>query len=54
MSDGIDIEAYAGEALPDLCKALAETRADLAAGRTVSESAEAHLVRLDKQLGPVA
>lgn len=32
----------------ELEAALAETRADLAAGRAVSESAEAHLARLDK------
>ena len=32
----------------ELEAALAETRADLAAGRAVSESAEAHLNRLDK------
>ena len=32
----------------ELEAALAETRADLAAGRTVSESAEAHLARLDQ------
>ncbi len=32
----------------ELEAALAETRADLAAGRAVSESAEAHLDRLDK------
>jgi len=33
----------------ELEAALAETRADLAAGRAVSESPEAHLARLDKQ-----
>lgn len=32
----------------ELDAALAETRADLAAGRAVQESAEAHLARLDK------
>jgi PHD/YefM family antitoxin component YafN of YafNO toxin-antitoxin module len=32
----------------ELEAALAETRADLAAGRAVEESAEAHLARLDK------
>lgn len=32
----------------ELEAALAETRADPAAGRAVSESAEAHLARLDK------
>ncbi|HMN13759.1 MAG TPA: type II toxin-antitoxin system prevent-host-death family antitoxin [Bellilinea sp.] len=32
----------------ELEAALAETRADLAAGRAVSESPEAHLDRLDK------
>lgn len=32
----------------ELDAALAETRADLAAGRVVSESAEAHLARLDQ------
>lgn len=31
----------------ELEAALAETRADLAAGRSVTESAEAHLARLD-------
>ena len=31
----------------ELDAALAETRADLAAGRAVQESAEAHLIRLD-------
>ncbi len=31
----------------ELDAALAETRADLAAGRTVQESPEAHLTRLD-------
>lgn len=31
----------------ELETALAETRADLAAGRSVTESAEAHLARLD-------
>lgn len=31
----------------ELEAALAETRTDLAAGRTVSESAEAHLARLE-------
>ena len=33
----------------ELEAALAETRADLAAGRAVRESAEAHLARLKKQ-----
>ncbi len=33
----------------ELTAALAETRADLAAGRYVAESAEDHLVRLDAQ-----
>ena len=33
----------------ELDAALAETRADLAAGRTVQESPAAHLVRLDSQ-----
>ena len=33
----------------ELEAALAETRADLAAGRAVRESAEAHLARLEKQ-----
>ena len=33
----------------ELEAALAETRADLAAGRLVQESAEAHLSRLSKQ-----
>ena len=33
----------------ELAAALAETRADLAAGRAVRESAEAHLARLEKQ-----
>ena len=32
----------------ELEAALAETRADLAAGRSVKESPEAHLARLDK------
>lgn len=32
----------------ELEAALAETRADLAAGRSVKESPEAHLTRLDK------
>lgn len=32
----------------ELEAALAETRADLAAGRVIEESAEAHLSRLDK------
>ena len=32
----------------ELEAALAETRADVAAGRAVQESAEAHLARLDK------
>ncbi|MDR3454484.1 MAG: hypothetical protein P4L96_17080 [Rhodoferax sp.] len=32
----------------ELDAALAQTRADLAAGRFVQESAEAHLARLDK------
>jgi PHD/YefM family antitoxin component YafN of YafNO toxin-antitoxin module len=32
----------------ELEAALAETRADLAAGRSVQESAEAHLARLEK------
>lgn len=32
----------------ELDAALAQTRADLAAGRYVQESAEAHLARLDK------
>ena len=34
----------------ELEAALAETRADLAAGRAVRESAEAHLARLEKQV----
>lgn len=34
----------------ELEAALAETRADVAAGRVVQESAEAHLARLDKRL----
>lgn len=33
----------------ELEAALAETRADVAAGRFVQESAEAHLARLEKQ-----
>lgn len=33
----------------ELDAALAETRADMAAGRSVQESAEAHLARLAKQ-----
>ncbi len=33
----------------ELEAALAETRADLTAGRAVSESADAHLARLEKQ-----
>lgn len=33
----------------ELDAALAETRADLAAGRFVQESAEEHLARLDKE-----
>ena len=33
----------------ELEAALAETRADLVAGRAVSESPEAHLARLEKQ-----
>jgi PHD/YefM family antitoxin component YafN of YafNO toxin-antitoxin module len=33
----------------ELEAALAETRADVAAGRVVQESAEAHLARLEKQ-----
>nr|VFJ43143.1 MAG: hypothetical protein BECKDK2373C_GA0170839_100432 [Candidatus Kentron sp. DK] len=32
----------------ELDAALAETRADLAAGRTVAESPEAHLARIEK------
>jgi PHD/YefM family antitoxin component YafN of YafNO toxin-antitoxin module len=34
----------------ELEAALAETRADVAAGRVVQESAAAHLARLDKQV----
>lgn len=34
----------------ELDAALAETRADLAAGRFVQESAEEHLARLDKEV----
>ncbi|OIO56637.1 MAG: prevent-host-death protein [Alphaproteobacteria bacterium CG_4_10_14_0_2_um_filter_63_37] len=43
----MDIEHYNHLRECELEAALAETRADLAAGRAVEESPEAHLARLD-------
>ena len=44
----MDIDHYHYLRECELEAALAETRADLAAGRAVVESAEAHLARLEK------
>ena len=44
----MDIAQYHYLRQCELDAALAETRADLAAGRSVSESPEAHLARLEK------
>lgn len=44
----MDVEAYYHLRECELDAALAETRADLAAGRVVQESPEAHLSRLDR------
>ena len=44
----MDIAQYHYLRQCELDAALAETRADLAAGRAVSESPEAHLARLEK------
>jgi hypothetical protein len=44
----IDVRGLVAEA--DLLEALAETRADLAAGRFVVESVEAHMDRVEAEL----
>ena len=44
----MDISQYNYLRQCELDAALAETRADLAAGRSVSESPESHLARLEK------
>jgi PHD/YefM family antitoxin component YafN of YafNO toxin-antitoxin module len=44
----MDLEHYQYLRECELDAALAETRADIAAGRFVQETAEAHMARLDK------